>query len=685
MKTKKQHKGLLPSLLGKVGVGLLCGLMTSCNNGAKDAKMLNQLTEGDVQISRIDPTDWYVGMKAPSLQLMVYGQGIREAEVKVKGAKLDSVVRLDSPNYLLVYLNVKGCKAGTLPLTFTLGDKKTTVAYQLKEREKAGDERVGFSNADVLYMLMPDRFAQGADHPSQVEGMNTYREDRSQPSLRHGGDLEGIRQHLDYFNELGVTALWFTPVLENNSPDTDNGFSTYHGYATTDYYRVDPRFGTNEQYRSLIADAHKHGLKVVMDMIFNHCGFEHPWVSDMPSKDWLNTPEWLSEKQSGRDPMTGFTANADGSEPAKSAYLQTSYKLTPVLDPYASEVDLHETVDGWFVPSMPDLNHRNPHVMQYLIQNSIWWIETVGIDGIRMDTYPYADREGMAKWMARLNDEYPNFNTVGETWVTEPAYTAAWQKDSKLSELNSQLKTVMDFSFFDKLNQAKHEETDGWWNGYNRIYNSLVYDYLYENPSNVMAFIENHDTDRFLGNGQDSLMLKQALALLLTMNRTPQLYYGTEVLMNGTKDVTDGNVRKDFPGGFPGDTHNCFLPPLSPSDSSPQAGAQSGRTQAEQSMFTWLSNLLHWRNGNETIVRGYQTQFCPWKGVYVIARRWHRNTVMTILNGTWQPTVLEVERYKELFDTDQLQREATDVITGQKYDLTKDLPLRPRQTLVLEF
>ena len=685
MKTKKQHKGLLPSLLGKVGVGLLCGLMTSCNNGAKDAKMLNQLTEGDVQISRIDPTDWYVGMKDPSLQLMVYGQGIREAEVKVKGAKLDSVVRLDSPNYLLVYLNVKGCKAGTLPLTFTLGDKKTTVAYQLKEREKAGDERVGFSNADVLYMLMPDRFAQGADHPSQVEGMNTYREDRSQPSLRHGGDLEGIRQHLDYFNELGVTALWFTPVLENNSPDTDNGFSTYHGYATTDYYRVDPRFGTNEQYRSLIADAHKHGLKVVMDMIFNHCGFEHPWVSDMPSKDWLNTPEWLSEKQSGRDPMTGFTANADGSEPAKSAYLQTSYKLTPVLDPYASEVDLHETVDGWFVPSMPDLNHRNPHVMQYLIQNSIWWIETVGIDGIRMDTYPYADREGMAKWMARLNDEYPNFNTVGETWVTEPAYTAAWQKDSKLSELNSQLKTVMDFSFFDKLNQAKHEETDGWWNGYNRIYNSLVYDYLYENPSNVMAFIENHDTDRFLGNGQDSLMLKQALALLLTMNRTPQLYYGTEVLMNGTKEVTDGNVRKDFPGGFPGDTHNCFLPPLSPSDSSPQAGAQSGRTQAEQSMFTWLSNLLHWRNGNETIVRGYQTQFCPWKGVYVIARRWHRNTVMTILNGTWQPTVLEVERYKELFDTDQLQREATDVITGQKYDLTKDLPLRPRQTLVLEF
>ena len=638
-----------------LALAALCGLTTACNNDAKNAKPLAELGEKDVQISRIDPTDWYVGLKDPTLQLMVYGEGIREAEVSVSGAKLDSLVRLDSPNYLLVYLNVQGSKAGTLPITFKLGKKKTTVAYELKERQMAGDEHIGFSNADVLYMLMPDRFAQGDNHPAQVEGMNTYREDRSQPSLRHGGDLEGIRQHLDYFNELGVTALWFTPVLENNSPDSENGFSTYHGYATTDYYRVDPRFGTNEQYRTLVADAHKRGLKVVMDMIFNHCGLEHPWVSDLPSKDWLNLQPTPDSSRVG----------------GEAGYILTSYKLTPVMDPYASEVDLRETTDGWFVPSMPDLNQRNPHVMKYLIQNSIWWIETVAIDGIRMDTYPYADRAGMAEWMRVLGEEYPNFNTVGETWVTEPAYTAAWQKDSKLSTLNSQLKTVMDFSFFDKLNQAKHEETDGWWNGYNRIYNSLVYDYLYENPSNVMAFIENHDTDRFLGNGQDVPLLQQALALLLTMNRTPQLYYGTEVLMNGTKEVTDGNVRRDFPGGFPGDNRNAFT--------------AEGRTEAEQAMFSWLSKLLHWRNGNETIIRGMQTQFCPWKGVYVIARRWHRHTVMTILNGTSQPAMLEVSRYRELFDTDQPQRDAVDVITGQHYDLTHDLPLTPRQALVVEF
>ncbi len=460
-------------------------------------------------ISRIDPTDWFVGMKNPRLQLMVYGPGIAsttDVTTDYPGVSIDSVVRLDSPNYLFVYLNIGQAQPGTMTLTFrTEKNKALKASYQLKQRKMKGEEHRGFDISDVLYLLMPDRFAQGMDHSKPISGMNAYREDRSQPSLRHGGDMEGIRQHLDYFNELGVTALWFTPVLENNSPDSENGFSTYHGYATTDYYRVDPRFGTNDDYCRLISDAHAKGLKVVMDMIFNHCGFEHPWVSDMPSKDWLNTPDWLSEpKDNGHDPMTGF-----GESAKESKYLQTSYKLTPVVDPYASKIDLRETTEGWFVPSMPDLNQHNPHLMRYLIQNSEWWIETACIDGIRMDTYPYAFREEMAQWMKELDEEYPNFNTVGETWVTEPAYTAAWQKNSRLSDQNSYLKTVMDFSFFDKLSQAKNEETDGWWQGLNRLYNSFVYDYLYPTPSSVLAFIENHDTDRFLGTGRDSLMLKQ--------------------------------------------------------------------------------------------------------------------------------------------------------------------------------
>ena len=527
--------------------------------------------------------------------------------------------------------------------------------YQLKAREKRGEERMGFTNADVLYMLMPDRFADGDPKNNDIKGLNAYKTDRTQPSLRHGGDLEGIRQHLDYFTKLGVTALWFTPVLENNSPD-NNGQSTYHGYATTDYYRVDPRFGTNEEYRRLCDEAHSKGLKVVMDMIFNHCGFEHPWVSDMPSKDWLNTPEWLAARQDKTKPEVN------------DKYLQTSYKLTPVVDPYASDVDLRETVDGWFVPTMPDLNQRNPHVITYLIQNSEWWIETVGIDGIRMDTYPYADATAMAKWMKTLDEEYPNFNVVGETWVTEPAYTAAWQKDSKVAKENSYLKTVMDFSFFDKVNMAKKEDTDDWWNGYNRLYNNFVYDYLYPNPSSVMAFIENHDTDRFLGKGKDSTALKQALALLLTVNRTPQLYYGTEILMNGTKEVTDGNVRKDFPGGFAGDSKNAFT------------GA--GMTKAENAMFTWLSRLLHWRQGNDVVIKGSQKQFIPYKGVYVVARQYNGKNVMTVINGTKKPATLAVNRYAEVIGA---AKSAKDVLTDSTVNLAADVQLQPRQVLVLEF
>ena len=621
-------------------------------------------------INRIEPTDWYVGMKNPTLQLMVYGQGIRDVQdvtTDYPGVSIDSLVRLDSPNYLLIYLNLRGAQPGTMTLKCTMHNSQFTIKYQLKQREMSGDKRMGFTNADVLYMLMPDRFAQGAGHNPQVKGMRTYKEDRSQPSLRHGGDLNGIREHLDYFCELGVTALWLTPVLENDSPDNAQGYSTYHGYATTNYYRVDPRFGSNADYRRLVDEAHDRGLKVVMDMIFNHSGLEHPWISDMPSRDWLNIAPPSAPEGATNAGKPGLQGNEAPSGAVGGAFILTSYKLTPVKDPYASEVDLRETVDGWFVPTMPDLNQRNPHLMTYLIQNSKWWIETVGIDGIRMDTYPYADAQAMARWMKELDEEYPNFNTVGETWVTEPAYTAAWQKNSKLSETNSYLKTVMDFSFYDKINRAATEETDGWFAGLNLLYNSFVYDYLYEDPDHVMAFIDNHDTDRYLKNGHDTLMLKQALALLLTVRRIPQLYYGTEILMGGTKEVTDGNVRKDFPGGFPGDTHNAFT--------------REGRTKAEQSMFQWLSRLLHWRQNNPVITRGRQTQFIPYEGVYVIARRYGGKTVMTVLNGTTKAATMQVKRYAEVIGS--MQR-AKDVLTGRYYDLSRDVQLKPRQSLVLE-
>ncbi len=628
--------------------------MSAHNNTVVKKKGNNRTIAPNV--TRIDPTNWFADMQDPTLQLMVYGKDIKFADVSTDSPniKIDSLVRLDSPNYLLIYLNLKGAKPGEIALTFSnKNGKKTIKKYQLKAREMAGSDRKGFDISDVLYMLMPDRFANGNPKNDIIKGMEDQLCNRNEPSLRHGGDLEGLRQHLDYFTDLGVTALWFTPVLENDRPADDGKYSTYHGYATTDYYRVDPRFGTNEEYKALIDECHKKGLKVVMDMIFNHCGDYHPWakgtridengktIKDYPSKDWFNSPNYG---------------------------LQTSYKLTPVLDPYASKVDMAETVDGWFVSSMPDLNQRNPHVIKYLIQNSIWWIETVGIDGIRMDTYPYADRKAMAEWMKVLNQEYPNFNTVGETWVTEPAYTAAWQKDSKLSDLNSYLKTVMDFAFFDRLSQAKNEETDDWWKGWNRIYNSLCYDYLYTDPSSVMAFIENHDTDRYLGNGKDTTALKQAYALLLTMKRIPQLYYGTEILMNGTKEKTDGNVRKDFPGGFPGDKINKFT--------------REGRTKAENAMFDWTSRLLHWRQNNDVIINGSQTQFIPQHGVYVLARQHNGKTVLTILNGKKADIQVDVARYAEVIGS---HTTATDVLTGATINLTKNIPLGQRQAMVLSF
>ena len=595
-----------------------------------------------VNIDRVEPTNWYAGMKNPSLQLMVYGKGIKQANVSTDyaGVKVDSVVRLDSPDYLLVYLNLKGAQPGTMKLNFEQGGKKKQVNYEIKRRDMPGEARQGFTNADVLYMLMPDRFADGNVKNNVVKGMLDQRCVRTEPSLRHGGDLEGIRQHLDYFNELGVTTLWFTPVLENDMPG-GGSHSSYHGYATTDYYKVDPRFGTNEDYRRLVDEAHQKGLKVVMDMIFNHCGSSHPWQINPPAADWFNHPNYG---------------------------LQTSFKLTPCVDPYASEIDKRETEEGWFASSMPDLNQNNPHVATYLIQNSIWWVETVGINGIRMDTYPYAYATPMAHWMKKLNEEYPNFNTVGETWVTQPAYTATWQKDSRLAKENSNLKTVMDFAFYEAMDSCKHETTDDWWRGFNRVYNTFVYDYLYTDVNHVMAFIENHDTDRFLGEGKDVNRLKQGLALLLTIKRIPQLYYGTEVLMNGVKKVTDGNVRKDFMGGFPGDERNCFT--------------ADGRTAEENEMFGWLSRLLHWRKGNDVIVNGTQTQFCPHKGVYVIARRHEGKTVMLMLNGLDKENKVDVKRYAELIGT---TAEASNVLTGEKINLTTDIPILPHGTLLLEF
>lgn len=355
-------------------------------------------------IRNVHPPHWWIGMTNNTLQLQVYGKDIKSADVSVKypGVTLDSVVRLDSSNnYLFLYLTVASdTKPGKVPVTLNIAGKKQKIDYELRTRNTKGAE--GFDASDVLYMIMPDRFANGSESNDLVKNMKfPVGATRDNLNLRHGGDLKGILDHVNYIDSLGVTAVWLNPVLENDMPG-----GSYHGYAITDYYNVDPRFGSNSDYAELVDTLHNRGIKTVMDMIFNHCGSEHIWFTDRPSKDWFNFPD---------------------------KYVQTSYRLSTITDPYASDYDKKLSVDGWFVETMPDLNQRNPHLMKYLIQNSIFWIEEVGIDAIRMDTYPYADKKEMGKWIDAVLSEYPNFNIVGECWFAEPAGVSYWQKGSALA------------------------------------------------------------------------------------------------------------------------------------------------------------------------------------------------------------------------------------------------------------
>ena len=592
-------------------------------------------------IKKVAPAFWWAGMKNPELQILLYGDRISSADVSLSSGDitLQEVVKQENPNYLVLYLDLSKAVPQNFDIILTQGKKQTKIPYELKQRRPDASAVEGFDSSDVLYLIMPDRFANGDSSNDVIPGMLEGNVDRNEPFARHGGDLKGIENHLDYIADLGVTSIWLNPIQENDMKE-----GSYHGYAITDYYQADRRFGNNEEFRNLVDQAHAKGMKVVMDMIFNHCGVEHVWIKDMPCKDWFNNPD--HEKN----------------------FVQTSFKLTPHVDPYASKYDFSQMNDGWFVTAMPDLNQKNPHVYRYLVQNSFWWIEYANIDGIRMDTYPYADYDAMSNWMKELNEEYPNYNTVGETWVTEPAYTAWWQKDSKLSApKNSNLKTVMDFSFFDKINIAKTEETETWFKGLDRVYNSFVYDFLYPNPESVLAFIENHDTDRFLGEGDNLPMLKQASTLLLTTRRIPQLYYGTEIMMNGVKNKSDGYVRKDFPGGWADDQETALT--------------AEGRSAIQNDCYNFYKTILNWRKGNDVIAKGSMTQFMVQNGVYAYARQHEGKTVFVMLNGTNAETVVPLKFYKEILKEKQ---QGKDILTGKAIIFGKELKMQPRESLVIE-
>ncbi len=587
----------------------------------------------------IEPAFWWSGMQESELQLMVYGNNIADYKATITSPHvyLKESVALESPNYKLLYLDISKSVPETFDIVFTNGKKKITIPYELKQRNPSRKNVKGFDSSDVLYLIMPDRFANGDPTNDQLPMRMPYKVDRNDPNARHGGDLKGISDHLDYLHNLGVTSIWLNPVLEN---DMDGG--SYHGYATTNYYRVDPRFGSNDEYVKLIEDTHAKGMKVVMDMIFNHCGSDHPWMKDIPSKDWFNN----------LDP-----------------YVQTTHVKEVYYDLYASQYDTKQMTDGWFVPSMPDLNQRNRHVAKYLIQNSIWWIEYAGVDGIRQDTYPYADYQMMIDWCRAIEKEYPNYNIVGEAWYNNPVGTAFWQKDSKLNNKeNTQLKSVMDFRLMGLAHSAFFEETGEWGGGLRNIYEHMTTDYVYSDIYNVLRFLDNHDTDRFLPEMPKNLdSFKQGITFLLTIPGIPQIYYGTELLMNGNKSKSDGDIRKDVPGGWPDDSVNQFT--------------AEGRSELQNEAFNFMQKLLKWRQGNEIIAKGKMKHYVPQNGVYVYERYLNDKSIVVFMNGTSKEVTIDLNRYDESLKG---KSSGFDVLTNQQIQFHSSMKLLPREIHIVE-
>lgn len=592
-------------------------------------------------VKKVAPTFWWAGMKNPQLQVLLYGDNISSSDVSIssKDILLKDVVKQENPNYLLLYMDLAEAAPQTFNIILKNGKKQTVVPYEIKQRRTNAAAVEGFNSGDVLYLIMPDRFANGNPSNDIVPGMLEARVDRTDQYARHGGDLKGIENHLDYINDLGVTAIWLNPIQENDMKE-----GSYHGYAITDYYQVDRRFGSNEEFRQLVEQAHAKGLKVVMDMIFNHCGSENYLFKDMPSKDWFNF---------------------------RGSYTQTSYKTASVQDVHAADYERKIAVDGWFTDCMPDLNQRNYHVANYLIQSSIWWIEYAGINGIRQDTHPYADFDMMSQWCKAVSDEYPDFNIVGETWLNSNVLVSFWQKDSKLAApRNSNLRTVMDFPLMDLMNKAFDEETTDWNGGLFRLYDYLTQDLVYADPMNLLTFLDNHDTSRFFVKDEDTKNLdryKQALVFLLTTRGIPEIYYGTEILMAADKAKGDGMLRCDYPGGWDGDARNCFN--------------AAGRSALQNEAFAYMQKLLQWRKGNDVIAKGSLKHFAPSKGIYVYERKYGNKSVAIFMNGTDKEQSLSLVPYQEILP----QPAAYDVLSGKRISLDKELTLKPREMYILEF
>ena len=620
-------------------IGFIILFSISCNTEKQDLKSYDNIQLIDL-IERVEPPNWWVGMKTKNLQILVYGNSINDLIPKISNSNIEliSFDKVKNENYLFLNISIsENAKPDEVEIDFY---KNNVVVdryiFSLLNREKNASNVEGFNSSDVMYLITPDRFANGDSTNDDIKSM-FERPNRDYNRGLHGGDIKGIINHLDYIKDLGFTTVWLNPVLENNMKK-----SSYHGYSTTDYYKVDPRFGSNELFQELSISAKEKGIKLVMDLIPNHCGSEHWFFKDPPMDNWFNN---------------------------QSGFKQTSHRRETVQDIYASEIDKREHADGWFVETMPDLNQKNQKMSKYLIQNTLWWIEYARLSGIRVDTYPYSDKDFMSDWTFAVMDEYPNFNIVGEEWSDNPIVISYWQKD-KINHDGyvSYLPTLMDFPLQISFTEALLDDFS-WGKGFIKPYKTLASDFLYPNPNNLLIFPDNHDMTRFFTQVNNDIdLFKMGIVYYSTMRGIPQFYYGTEILMNSDENPGDhGLIRTEFPGGWPDHSKNAFT--------------GDGLSYNERQTQLFFKEILNWRKDNEVIHNGKLIQFAPKGGIYSFFRILNNKMVWVIFNRNNSPETLETSRFDELIENYEI---AFDIINKKKVSISEKIIINAKSALILE-
>ncbi len=592
------------------------------------------------QVDRMEPPFWWSDMNYSDVQIMFYGKNIAQNEISVSnGIVIKGIQKTENPNYVFVTIDTKNIPTQDFVFTFKNKNKSFTQQYSIKSRRENSRNRKSFDSSDLIYLIMSDRFANGNTNNDNTKE-TIEKVNRSNKDGRHGGDIEGIIKNLDYIKELGATAIWPTPLCEDND---ERG--SYHTYGQSDVYKIDSRFGTNEDYLRLSAELHKRGMKNIMDYVTNHWGYNHWMMKDLPTYEWIHQ---------------------------FPGYAQTNYRMASQFDVNASKKDSNLCMDGWFVKSMPDLNQSNPLVLNYLTQNAIWWIEYADLDGFRVDTYSYNDKTAIAKWTKSITDEYPSFNIVGEVWMYDQAQMAYWQKDSKIGAIqsyNSNLPSVMDFTLQEAIhNGAFNEDKQEWRNGIVKVYENFNNDFLYPNINNLLVFFENHDTNRINHiYNIDFKKYQMALTLIATVRGIPQVYYGSEIGMAGDKGLGDGDIRRDFPGGWTGDKNNAFL--------------KSERTAEQEKFHAFTSKLFNWRKNKTVIHTGKTTHYIPENNVYVYFRYNEKESVMVIVNNNPEKQVFKTNRFSENIKN---FKTGIDVLTSVTMDLKNDISIDGKSVLILE-